>query len=120
MVMRTPKKGEIWYIDPDPTKGNELRSPHYFIVITDELLNKALGTALCCPISTGGNAARSQSVTVTLDGNSTQSGKITGVILCHQLRALDLEERQAKFATKAEDYLIDEVIMKLVDLIAPQ
>ncbi|EER46525.1 growth inhibitor, PemK-like, autoregulated/transcriptional modulator of MazE/toxin, MazF, plasmid stable [Actinobacillus minor NM305] len=27
---------------------------------------------------------------------------------------------QAKFATKAEDYLIDEVIMKLVDLIDPQ
>lgn len=115
--MRAPKKGEIWYIDPDPTKGKELHRPHYFIVITDELLNKALGTALCCPISTGGNAARSQSVTVTLDGNSTKSGKITGVILCHQLRALD---RQAKFATKAEDYLIDEVIMKLVDLIDPQ
>ncbi|EFA27980.1 PemK protein [Haemophilus influenzae HK1212] len=55
-----------------------------------------------------------------IDGNSTQSGKVTGVILCHQVRALDLNERQAKFATKAEDYLVDEVIMKLVDLIDPQ
>jgi len=24
--MRIPKKGEIWYIDPDPTKGQELRN----------------------------------------------------------------------------------------------
>ncbi|MDG6459536.1 type II toxin-antitoxin system PemK/MazF family toxin [Glaesserella parasuis] len=120
MVMRVPKKGEIWYVDPDPTKGHELRSPHYFIVVSDELLNQALGTAICCPISTGGNAARSQNVTVVLDGSSTESGKVTGVILCHQVRALDLKERQAKYATKAEDYLIDEVIMKLVDLIDPQ
>ncbi|MDO9664946.1 type II toxin-antitoxin system PemK/MazF family toxin [Glaesserella parasuis] len=66
------------------------------------------------------NAARSQNITVVLDGSSTESGKVTGVILCHQVRALDLKERQAKYATKAEDYLIDEVIMKLVDLIDPQ
>lgn len=66
------------------------------------------------------NAARSQNITVVLDGSSTESGKVTGVILCRQVRALDLKERQAKYATKAEDYLIDEVIMKLVDLIDPQ
>lgn len=118
--MRIPKKGEIWYIDPDPTKGRELRNPHYFIVISDQLLNKALGTAICCPISSGANAARSQNVTVVIDGNSTQSGQVTGVILCHQVRALGLKERRAKFATIAEDYLVDEVIMKLVDLIDPQ
>lgn len=118
--MRVPKKGEIWYIDPDPTKGRELRSPHYFMVISDEQINRALGTAICCPISTGANAARSQSVTVNLLGDSTESGKITGVVLCHQVRALDLQARQAKFSTKAEEYLIDEVIMKLVDLIDPQ
>ncbi|PJG84029.1 type II toxin-antitoxin system PemK/MazF family toxin [Caviibacterium pharyngocola] len=120
MVMRVPKKGEIWYVDPDPTSGKELRSPHYFIVVSEQVLNKALGVSICCPISSGGNAARSQSVTVVMDGNSTKSGKVTGVILCHQVRALDLQARNAKYATTAEDYLIDEVVMKLVDLIDPQ
>lgn len=118
--MRVPQKGDIWYIDPDPTKGCELRHPHYFIVISDALLNQALGTAICCPISSGGNAARSQSVTVVLDSGSTKAGTVTGVILCHQVRALDLSAQQAKFATEAESYLIDEVIVKLVDLIDPQ
>lgn len=47
--MRVPKKGEIWYVDPNPTKGHELRSPHYFIVVSDELLNQALGTAILLP-----------------------------------------------------------------------
>lgn len=120
MVTRTPQKGEIWYVDPDPTSGKELRNPHYFIVVSEQALNKALGIAICCPISTAANAARSQSVTVVLDGNSTKSGKVTGVILCHQIRALDLSARQAKFATTAEPYLVDEMVMKLVDLIDPQ
>lgn len=120
MAERVAKKGEIWYVDPDPTKGHELRNPHYFIIVSDERINKALGTAICCPISTRALASRSQSVTVAIDGNSTESGKIHGVILCHQVRALDLKERQAKFSTKAESYVIDEVIMKLIDLIDPQ
>ncbi|OBX08826.1 growth inhibitor PemK [Gallibacterium salpingitidis] len=120
MVMRIPKKGEIWYVDPDPTAGKELRNPHYFIVISEQALNKALGVAMCCPISIGGNAARSQSVTVVLDGASIASGKVTGVVLCHQIRSLDLVAREAKFATTAEPYLVDEVVMKLVDLIDPQ
>lgn len=118
--MRIPKKGEIWYVDPDPTSGKELRNPHYFIVVSEQVLNNALGVSICCPISTGGNAARSQSVTVVIDGNSTKSGKISGVILCHQVRALDLVAREAKFSTEAEPYLIDEVVMKLIDLIDPQ
>lgn len=120
MAERIAKKGEIWYVDPDPTKGSELRNPHYFIVVSEQLINKALGTVICCPISTRAISARSQSVTVSIDGNSTKSGKIHGVVLCHQVRALDLKERKAKYSTTAEDYLIDEVVMKLVDLIDPQ
>lgn len=120
MVARIPQKGEIWCVDPDPTSGKELRNPHYFIVVSEQALNKALGVAICCPISTVANAARSQSVTVVLEGNSTKSGSVSGVILCHQIRVLDLTARQAKFSTTAEPYLVDEVVTKLVDLIDPQ
>lgn len=120
MVMQVPKKGEIWLVNPDPTSGKELRSPHYFIVVSEQALNKALGVAICCPISTGGNAARVQSVTVAIDGNSTKSGKVSGVVLCHQVKALDLAARDATYITQAEPYLIDEVVMKLIDLIDPQ
>lgn len=118
--MRIPQKGEIWYLDPDPTAEHELRSPHYFIVISEQALNKALGVAICCPISTGSNVARSNSVTVVVDGNNTQSGFVTGVVLCHQVRALDVIAQKAKYKTTAEPYLIDEVVMKLIDLIDPQ
>lgn len=121
MVKRhIPAKGEIWLINPDPTSGHELRGPHYFLVVTESVLNAAMGVSLCCPISTVANSARSAGVTVAITADSTEKGTISGVILCHQIRALDLKERKAQFHTKAEPRLIDEVVMKLVDIIDPQ
>ncbi|KOC87683.1 type II toxin-antitoxin system PemK/MazF family toxin [Winslowiella iniecta] len=116
-MARTPRKGEVWLIDPDPLEGRELRGPHYYIVLTEEALNLALGVAICCPISTGANA---RGVTVVVDGGSTLKGTVNGVVLCHQVRALDLTERRAKFIILAESHLIDEVVMTLVDIIDPQ
>lgn len=121
MVKRQmPGKGDIWLINPDPTSGHELRGPHYFLVITESALNIALGVSICCPISTVASGARSAGVTVAITADSTEKGTVRGVVLCHQIRALDLKERKARFHTKAEPHLIDEVVMKLVDIIDPQ
>lgn len=118
--VRTPKKGDIWHINPDPVAGKELRDKHYFIVITEEALNMALGVAICAPISTVANAARSVGVTVAVTPESTAKGNIRGVVLCHQVKAMDVIARGAKFETVAEHYLIEEVVLKLIDLIDPQ
>ncbi len=121
MVKRqVPGKGDIWLINPDPTSGHELRGPHYFLVVTESTLNNAMGVSLCCPISTVAIGARSAGVTVAITSDSTEKGTVRGVVLCHQIRALDLKERKAQFHTKAESHLIDEVVMKLVDIIDPQ
>ncbi|GKX57114.1 mRNA interferase PemK [Leminorella grimontii] len=115
-----PAKGEIWLINPDPTSGRELRGPHYFLIVTEAALNAAMGVSLCCPISTVAAGARSAGVTVAVTADGTENGEVQGVVLCHQVRALDLKERKAQFYTKAESYLIDDVVMKLVDIIDPQ
>lgn len=115
-----PAKGEIWLINPDPTSGHELRGPHYFLVVTEAALNAAMGVSLCCPISTVATGARSAGVTVAVTADSTENGEVRGVVLCHQVRALDLKERKAQCYTKAESCLIDDVVMKLVDIIDPQ
>ncbi|WP_339920709.1 type II toxin-antitoxin system PemK/MazF family toxin [Photorhabdus caribbeanensis] len=115
-----PGRGEIWFVDHDPVTGRELKGKHYFIVITETILNKALGTAICCPITTGGSKPRSSGTTVVVDGRSTLSGEITGVVLCHQIRTLDLEGTKATYATDTEAELLDEIIGKVIDLIDPQ
>lgn len=116
---RIPQRGDIWHFDPNPTSGHELKDKHYCIVITAEELNHALGVAICCPISTVAAGARSAGVTVALGPMDTERGDLRGVVLCHQVRALDLNSRGATFETIAEDELLREVIYKLTNLIDP-
>ncbi|MBC3253555.1 MULTISPECIES: type II toxin-antitoxin system PemK/MazF family toxin [Serratia] len=116
---RIPQKGDIWHFNPDPIAGRELKGDHYCIVVTAEELNRALGVAICCPISTAALAARSAGVTVTVQPMDTERGDIRGVVLCHQVRAIDLLARGATFETVAEEPLINDVIIKLTNLIDP-
>ncbi|MEN4892387.1 type II toxin-antitoxin system PemK/MazF family toxin [Erwinia billingiae] len=116
---RTPQKGDLWHINGDPVEGREFKGPHYYLVISSGKLVAALGTAVCIPVTSGGGAARSQAVTVYLDGDSTDTGKVTGVALCYQLRSLDLAARKATYAAKVEPHIMDEILAMVVDLIDP-
>ncbi|XBS69063.1 type II toxin-antitoxin system PemK/MazF family toxin [Acerihabitans sp. KWT182] len=116
---RIPRKGDIWHFDPEPVFGRELKGRHYCIVITEEALNRALGVALCCPISTLAASARSAGMTVAVQPADTDRGDIRGVVLCHQVQSIDLTAKEATFETVAEDTLIQEVIYKLTNLIDP-
>ncbi|EGL4347720.1 type II toxin-antitoxin system PemK/MazF family toxin [Salmonella enterica] len=117
---RTPAKGEIWHINGDPAEGHEFKGAHYYLVLSERELVAAMGTAMCVPVTSGGALARSKSTAVYIDGNSTDTGKITGVALCHQIRALDLAARKAVYTCKADSQLVDEIIMMIVDLLDPR
>lgn len=117
---RVPQKGDIWHINGDPVSGREFKGPHYYLVISPRELVAALGTAVCIPVTSGGSAARSQAVTVYLDGDSTDTGKVTGVALCYQLRSLDLSARKATYTAKVEPHIMDEILSVVVDLIDPR
>lgn len=120
VTRRVPQKGEIWHVNGDPVEGREFRGPHYYLVISPRELVSALGTAVCIPVTSGGGAARSEAVTVYLDGNSTDTGRVTGVALCYQLRSLDLTARQASYAARVEPHVMDEILSMVVDLIDPR
>ncbi|MDC9606662.1 type II toxin-antitoxin system PemK/MazF family toxin [Xenorhabdus griffiniae] len=115
-----PGKGEIWHTNGDPVSGREFKGAHYYLVISEFALNQKLGTALCVPITSGGGVARSEAVTVYLDGSSTDTGKITGVVLCYQIRSLDLNESKATYSAQAEPSVVDEVLSKVIDILDPQ
>ncbi|CBG89825.1 type II toxin-antitoxin system PemK/MazF family toxin [Citrobacter rodentium] len=117
---RTPAKGEIWHVNGDPVEGHEFRGAHYYLVISDKKLVSALGTAVCVPVTSGGVLSRSHAVTVYLDGDSTDTGRITGVVFCYQLRALDLVARNARYAATVAPHIMDEILGMVIDLIDPQ
>ncbi|GAA0353070.1 type II toxin-antitoxin system PemK/MazF family toxin [Morganella psychrotolerans] len=122
MVRRksTPAKGDIWHVNGDPASGKEFKGPHYYLVISDQGINQALGVAICLPITSGGGLARSQSVTVSIDGSSTDKGLVTGVVLCYQIRTMDLAARKASYHSKVAPEIMDEVLGIVVDIIDPQ
>lgn len=79
-----------------------------------------LKVAMCCPISTVTYGAQLEGVTVAGMPQDTESGNVRSVVLCHQLKAADLISRGATFYIRAEHYLVEEVTLKLIDLIEPQ
>lgn len=107
------QRGDIWHVDLNPTMGREQANPRYVLVLAPREFNR-LGTPLVAPITAGGNFARMQGFTVSLSGAGTNA---TGVVLCHQVRALDLQARNAKFSEKVPDFIIDEVLAKVTSLL---
>jgi mRNA interferase ChpB len=105
-------RGDIWHVDLNPTRGREQANPRYVVVLTPRAFN-VLGTPIVAPITTGGDFAREKGFAVSLSGAGTYA---TGVILCHQLRAVDLKARAAKFSEKLPDYIVDEVLARVQPL----
>ena len=72
-----------------------------------------LGVPIVCPITLGGSFARDGGFAVSLTGTGLAA---QGVVLCNQLRALDLNARRAKFIEKVPREIIDEVLGKVAVL----
>ena len=107
------ERGDIYHVDLNPIKGREQAGPRYILVVSPKAFNM-LGTPLVCPITQGGNFARSAGFAVPLAGAGTRT---QGVVLCNQPRVLDLQARGAKFIEKVPDIIIDEVLAKIQTLI---
>lgn len=103
------ERGEIWHADLEPTKGHEQAKSRYVMIISERRFNQ-MGVQITVPITTGGNFARVHGYTVSLSGAGTNA---TGVILCQQLRAVDLRARGARFIEKAPDFIVDDVLAKV-------
>ena len=107
------ERGEIWHVDLNPTRGNEQQGARYVLIISTRSFNR-LGAALVCPITQGGNFARHQGFAVSLSGSGTNA---QGVILCNQLRVVDLKARGGRVVETVPDFIIDEVLAKIQAII---
>ena len=103
------ERGDIWHVDLNPTKGREQANRRYVLILTPRSFNQ-LGTPIVAPITSGGNFGRDNGFAVSLSGAGTSA---TGVVLCNQLRALDMRARNAKFAEKVPEFIMDEVLARI-------
>jgi mRNA interferase ChpB len=79
-----PRCGDVYWIDPNPVAGREMKDRHRFVVITPRQVN-ALGVSMTVPITTGGAFARNAGLAVIVSGHET-----TGVAVCNQVGTVKL------------------------------
>jgi len=108
-VKYVPCRGDIVWIDFDPTRGHEQNGRRPAIVVSFDAYNKISGRALFCPIT---SKTRNHIFDVLFEG-----GKVKGAILADQVRTMDWSKRDLIFVEKAPVTVIDDVEGKLLTLI---
>src|SRR5215471_8503254 len=76
-----PRRGEVWWVDFDPTRGSEIRKSRPAVVITADALNRGRRTVIVVPLSTGPQPRPPIVVAVPSAGARS-------VAVCDQMRAV--------------------------------
>ena len=101
-----PNQGDIIVMDFDPQAGFEQKGRRPALVVSNNKYNKHCRMAMVCPITNTDKADKKHVFHIQLD-NDMQT---TGVILCDQVRALDVSARNAVYKESASDEILDEAI----------
>lgn len=113
-----PRQGDVYWIDPNPVAGREMKDRHRFVVITPAEIN-ALGICMTVPVTTGGAYARNMGLAVQIGGHDT-----TGVAVCNQVRSFDMEARirngTARFVERLDAATVEEIVARVVSVIDPE
>ena len=106
-------RGDIYMVDLDPTKGREQQGRRPVMVVSKAAFNQH-NPAIVCPIATAAVGQRLAGFTVNLQGAGTAT---TGVVLCSQVRALDLRAPGGRRVEQAPEFVVDMVLDCLRDLV---
>jgi len=114
---RIAERGDVYWIDPNPVKGREMKDRHRFVVITPRKVN-ALGVVMTVPVTSAGAWARDMGIVVVISGHDT-----TGVAVCNQVRSFDLEARErdgtVRFIESIDVHTSQEIADRVIALIEP-
>ena len=103
-----PKQGDIVILDFNPQAGHEQAGRRPGLVISNAQYHKYTNSlALVCPIT---NTLTQFPLHIQLDNRT----KIAGVIMCEQVKALDLNARRAAFAEILPKDLLHEVMERVI------
>ena len=83
VASRPPKRGEVFLVALDPTRGSEIRKTRPCVVVSPDELNTHLRTVIVAPLTTGGQKYPFR-VSCRFAGRS-------GAVVVDQLRTVDRE-----------------------------
>lgn len=106
-----PDRGHFIHLNFDPQTGTEQAGERPALVLSPMSFNIATGMAIVCPIT---NQVKGGSFEVRVPAEC----KITGVVLCDQVKSLDWIKRNARQWGVAPAQLVDEVLARLGAILA--
>ena len=106
MIHYSARQGDIITMDFSPNSGHEQAGRRPALVISNDFFNQVTNLALVCPIT---HTNRPFPLHVSLDERT----KTTGVILCEQIKSLDLTARNASFTEKAPGEILSDCIERI-------
>jgi mRNA interferase MazF len=109
-TLYTPSRGDIVYLNFDPTKGHEQRGHRPAFVISPLGYNEKSSLALFMPIT---KQQKGYPFEVFLPSGM----KIQGVILADQIKCLDWQSRGVQFIESVPESVIKEVQAKIEPLL---
>lgn len=104
-----PNRGDLVWVDFNPTKGREQAKVRPAIVVSPKKYNQKTNLALMCPIT---SVVKGYPFEVEV-----KDKKVSGVVLADHVRSLDWKVRNVKYITKAKAKAITEVQNKLLLLV---
>jgi mRNA interferase MazF len=105
-----PDRGDIVFLNFDPTKGHEQRGHRPALVLSPISYNRKTSLALFMPIT---NKQKGYPFEVVLP----EELKTQGVVLADQLKCLDWKDRSIEFVEVAPESLIEAVQAKIEPLL---
>lgn len=105
-----PKQGDIIYLDFDPQAGHEQRGRRPALVVSNGTFNRFSKMIMVCPIT---NTDKNHPFHIRLE----EGLKTTGVVLCDQVKCLDIEVRNSIFIESVPDNIISEAIDLIVGFV---
>lgn len=89
----TPALGDVVHLDWAPSRGREMRGPHYALVLSADRYNVATGLAVLCPITSRVGKLSDFEFPV-------RSGRVNGAAILSELRSLDYQTRSIQYAAR--------------------
>lgn len=104
--MYIPKQGDIIYLTLDPQAGHEQSGRRPVLVVSRDEFNTRTRLAVICPIT---NTDRGVPSHIKL-GDSCST---TGVVMCEQVKSLDMSARIPEY----KDHVTEDILFEVIDTI---
>ena len=110
-MLARPRRGEIWWVQLDPTQGSEIRKTRPCVVLSSDIVNAHRRTVVVVPLSTAPN--ESPPLLIGLHSAGTPA-----VAVLDQVRAITKERLQEKLGVLAttELHALEDALREILEL----